>query len=216
MIANHMKAEALPNLEGCPRNSPLDCISFVEGFVYLLRVKHSVSHRARKGGVLRHRSHICRRIGTETFFVIRNDSSTSRAARLISWSCDARGESGRRLDMQVISLRADREAAASSSAQVLSISFRSPVHGSEGVYMKVLVTGGAGFIGSHTCKALAEWGHQPIVYDSLYTGHRDAVLWGRSLLAISSILPVWTQRFQFIARNWSCTSPRWRTSASSS
>ena len=48
--------------------------------------------------------------------------------------------------------------------------------------MKVLVTGGAGFIGSHTCKALAEWGHQPIVYDSLYTGHRDAVLWGPLLV----------------------------------
>jgi len=44
--------------------------------------------------------------------------------------------------------------------------------------MKVLVTGGAGFIGSHACKALAQWGHQPIVYDNLYTGHRDAVRWG--------------------------------------
>jgi UDP-arabinose 4-epimerase len=44
--------------------------------------------------------------------------------------------------------------------------------------MKVLVTGGAGFIGSHACKALAERGHQPIVYDNLYTGHSDAVRWG--------------------------------------
>jgi len=44
--------------------------------------------------------------------------------------------------------------------------------------MKVLVTGGAGFIGSHTCKVLAQWGHQPIVYDNLSTGHRDTVRWG--------------------------------------
>lgn len=44
--------------------------------------------------------------------------------------------------------------------------------------MKVLVTGGAGYIGSHACKALARAGHQPVAFDSLITGHRDAVLWG--------------------------------------
>ena len=42
----------------------------------------------------------------------------------------------------------------------------------------VLVTGGAGFIGSHTCKLLAAAGIQPIVYDNLVTGHRCAVQWG--------------------------------------
>ncbi len=42
----------------------------------------------------------------------------------------------------------------------------------------VLVTGGAGYIGSHCCKALAEAGFQPIVYDNLSTGHRDFVKWG--------------------------------------
>ena len=42
----------------------------------------------------------------------------------------------------------------------------------------VLVTGGAGFIGSHTCKLLAAAGIEPIVYDNLVTGHRDAVRWG--------------------------------------
>ncbi|RUT34823.1 UDP-glucose 4-epimerase GalE [Arsenicitalea aurantiaca] len=42
----------------------------------------------------------------------------------------------------------------------------------------VLVTGGAGFIGSHACKALSRAGYRPIAYDSLETGHRDAVLWG--------------------------------------
>lgn len=44
--------------------------------------------------------------------------------------------------------------------------------------MKVLVTGGAGYIGSHTCKELAIQGHTPIVYDNLSTGHADFVKWG--------------------------------------
>ena len=42
----------------------------------------------------------------------------------------------------------------------------------------VLVTGGAGYIGSHTCKALARAGFKPIVYDSLLRGHSWAVKWG--------------------------------------
>lgn len=42
----------------------------------------------------------------------------------------------------------------------------------------VLVVGGAGYIGSHTCKALHRAGYTPIVYDNLAHGHRDAVKWG--------------------------------------
>lgn len=42
----------------------------------------------------------------------------------------------------------------------------------------VLVTGGAGYIGSHTCKALARNGFVPIVYDNLSEGHREFVKWG--------------------------------------
>lgn len=42
----------------------------------------------------------------------------------------------------------------------------------------VLVTGGAGFIGSHTCKRLAEAGVLPVVFDNLSTGHRTNVRWG--------------------------------------
>lgn len=41
--------------------------------------------------------------------------------------------------------------------------------------MKVLVIGGAGYIGSHMVKALVEAGHATIVFDSLVTGHREAV-----------------------------------------
>lgn len=43
---------------------------------------------------------------------------------------------------------------------------------------RVLVTGGAGFIGAHACKALAEAGALPVAYDNLSTGHQDAVHWG--------------------------------------
>jgi len=42
----------------------------------------------------------------------------------------------------------------------------------------VLVTGGAGYIGAHTCKALAEAGYTPVAYDNLVYGHRAAVKWG--------------------------------------
>ncbi len=42
----------------------------------------------------------------------------------------------------------------------------------------VIVTGGAGYIGSHTCKALAARGYVPITYDNLSIGNRWAVRWG--------------------------------------
>lgn len=42
----------------------------------------------------------------------------------------------------------------------------------------VLVTGGAGYIGSHACKALARAGFTPVSYDSLEHGHAEAVRWG--------------------------------------
>jgi UDP-glucose-4-epimerase GalE len=42
----------------------------------------------------------------------------------------------------------------------------------------VLVTGGAGYIGSHVCKALAQQGFLPITYDNLCSGNEEAVKWG--------------------------------------
>jgi UDP-arabinose 4-epimerase len=44
---------------------------------------------------------------------------------------------------------------------------------------RILVLGGAGYIGSHCCKALAAAGHEPVVYDNLSTGHPSFVRWGR-------------------------------------
>ncbi|MEO3432926.1 UDP-glucose 4-epimerase GalE [Inquilinus sp. CAU 1745] len=43
---------------------------------------------------------------------------------------------------------------------------------------RVLVAGGAGYIGSHACKALARAGFMPVTLDSLINGHEQAVRWG--------------------------------------
>lgn len=43
---------------------------------------------------------------------------------------------------------------------------------------RILITGGAGYIGSHTAKALALAGFEPIVLDDLSTGHPELVRWG--------------------------------------
>ena len=42
----------------------------------------------------------------------------------------------------------------------------------------VLVTGGAGYIGSHVCKELHAAGYTPVTFDNLETGHAEAVRWG--------------------------------------
>ena len=44
--------------------------------------------------------------------------------------------------------------------------------------LSVLVTGGAGYIGSHTCKVLKRNGFIPVVLDNLTRGHREFVKWG--------------------------------------
>ena len=44
--------------------------------------------------------------------------------------------------------------------------------------MAILVTGGAGYIGSHINKLLAREGYETVVFDNLIYGHREAVKWG--------------------------------------
>ncbi len=43
---------------------------------------------------------------------------------------------------------------------------------------KILVVGGAGYIGSHICLELSNWGFAPVVYDNLSNGHAEFVKWG--------------------------------------
>jgi UDP-glucose 4-epimerase len=49
--------------------------------------------------------------------------------------------------------------------------------------MKILVTGGAGYIGSHMVRTLGERGHDIVVYDNLSSGHETSVLFGRLVVA---------------------------------
>ena len=42
----------------------------------------------------------------------------------------------------------------------------------------ILITGGAGYIGSHACKSLSAQGYLPVAYDNLIYGHEYAVKWG--------------------------------------
>jgi UDP-arabinose 4-epimerase len=42
----------------------------------------------------------------------------------------------------------------------------------------ILVTGGAGYIGAQTCKALQRAGYRPVAYDNLIYGHRASAIWG--------------------------------------
>jgi UDP-glucose 4-epimerase len=49
--------------------------------------------------------------------------------------------------------------------------------------MKILITGGAGYIGSHVVKALGETGNEVLTYDNLSTGNKQAVLYGGLIVA---------------------------------
>ena len=44
-----------------------------------------------------------------------------------------------------------------------------------GPKMNIVVTGGAGFIGSHLCEALLEKGHRVICVDNLFTGRKENI-----------------------------------------
>jgi UDP-arabinose 4-epimerase len=64
---------------------------------------------------------------------------------------------------------------------------------------RVLVTGGAGYIGSHTVKKLAAAGHEIVTFDNLSRGFRDAVKWGRFVegaLADTDLLRATIAEFQ--------------------
>ncbi|MFA7060760.1 MAG: NAD-dependent epimerase/dehydratase family protein [Pedobacter sp.] len=48
--------------------------------------------------------------------------------------------------------------------------------------MKILLTGGAGYISSHVVKALGRIGHEIVVYDNLSTGHSRSLLYGKLII----------------------------------
>ena len=56
--------------------------------------------------------------------------------------------------------------------------------------MKIFVTGGAGYIGSHTIKALGREGHDLIIFDNLSTGHEWAVIHGKLIKGDLSNMPL--------------------------
>ncbi|MFA5072415.1 MAG: UDP-glucose 4-epimerase GalE [Nitrospirota bacterium] len=65
--------------------------------------------------------------------------------------------------------------------------------------MKLFITGGAGYIGSHVVKLLGEKGHEILVYDDLSSGHEWAVLFGtlvKGSLADTLLLQRTLQSFQ--------------------
>jgi UDP-arabinose 4-epimerase len=51
-------------------------------------------------------------------------------------------------------------------------------YSTKGMAQSILVTGGAGYIGSQVCKFLAQAGYRPVAFDNLSRGHREAVRWG--------------------------------------
>ena len=56
--------------------------------------------------------------------------------------------------------------------------------------MKVLVTGGAGFIGSHTCVELQKAGHEVVIVDNLSNAKADVI---EKIKTITGIAPVFYQ-----------------------
>jgi UDP-arabinose 4-epimerase len=62
--------------------------------------------------------------------------------------------------------------------KVKTMAIKTIVANGENGLPAVLVTGGAGYIGSHACKALSRAGYLPIAFDNLSYGHSEAVQWG--------------------------------------
>lgn len=60
----------------------------------------------------------------------------------------------------------------------------------------ILVTGGAGYIGSHVVRQLGEQGHRVVVLDNLSTGHREAVLHGKLIVGNTGDRELVTQILQ--------------------
>jgi UDP-glucose 4-epimerase len=60
----------------------------------------------------------------------------------------------------------------------------------------ILVTGGAGYIGSHCCKALSEAGYNPVCFDNFSTGHPHFVKREPLSKATCVTSKCWSRRFE--------------------
>ena len=64
-----------------------------------------------------------------------------------------------------------------------------PIRTGDRLGERVLLTGGAGYVGSHTAKTLAQGGYEPVVLDGPEFGHADAVKWSPLVVADIRDLP---------------------------
>ncbi len=74
---------------------------------------------------------------------------------------------------------------------------------------RILITGGAGYVGSHCAKALAAAGHDVVVLDSLLNGHREFARWGKLIVGDirdAATLTRYSRRTDLMR---SCILPRW-------
>ena len=94
-------------------------------------------------------------------------------ARLGVWS-----GSGPQLDLHQPTFDLDERALAVGVRVLVNV-----IEQSGGILMKLLVTGGAGYVGSVCAKVLLEQGHEVVVVDDLSTGNADAVPAGRAVRA---------------------------------
>ena len=74
----------------------------------------------------------------------------------------------------------------------------------------ILITGGAGYIGSHINKLLNSMGYRTVVFDNLINGHRDFVQWGEFVEGdLADSAHSWITCSPIIPFRWSCI---WRPS----
>ena len=80
--------------------------------------------------------------------------------------------------------------------------------------MKVMVSGGAGYIGSHAVRQLERSGYEPVIFDSLEKGHvqaaLDTPLFQGNLLDKGSLLRFFNEYHVDAVMHFAAHSPRWR------
>jgi len=102
----------------------------------------------------------------------------SVAQEILGWEPQIPLATGLGPTMQYFDKRPSGSTAGSQSSESIQNRARVRAGGGGSKTSKVLVTGGAGYVGSHACKMLAAAGHVPVTIDNLVHGHRKSVRWG--------------------------------------